>query len=188
MSKGKNVFKKIYNGMGSVLEVCGMIVAGALFILLAYQIILRIFFSKGDTTANEFVSYLFIWLIYIGMAIAAKNKEHVCVTMLIDSVPEKAKTIIQLVSRCMWLYYSVFISIASYRLIRKVIKLHSVTPVVHMPLYLVYIVLPVTHIVCSIYIIRDIIQFIQVLCGRRTYESTQKKSIIDELKEEGALE
>ena len=66
-------------------------------------------------------------------------------------------------------------------LIEKVLRLNSVTPVISLPMYIMYMILPVTHFITGIYIVRDIIEFVQVLRGKLDYKATKKPDVLEEL-------
>lgn len=185
MNTKKSFWKRLYDALGHFVEICGLVTAGAMFVLLAYQIILRIFTGKGDSIANEIVTYSFIWLIYIGMVVAAKNKDHIMVTMLVDTLQEKQKCIVQIASRLMWLYFNLYVVWASFTFLPKVQSLGSVSPVMGVPMYLLYGILPITCGLTAVYVIRDISEFILVMQGKMKYADTQK---IDPLLEKGGIE
>jgi len=179
MSDLKKGFGKLCTVFGQLLDLCGILTAAVLFLLLAYQIIIRIFFQRGDSAANEMVTYCFIWLIYIGMAVAAKDSGHIKVTMLSDALPPKGKYLVEISSHLLWLYYNFYIIWASLQLIQKVKMLNSASPIMNIPMYVLYAVLPVTHLVASIYVIRDIIKFARLLCGKGGPGVTEQADTLD---------
>ena len=153
--------KKLYDALGKLIDFIGIVAAGLMFILLAYQIFMRFLTTKGDVKANEMVTYLFIWLIYIGMVVAAKNHSHMRVTMLADAFKPRIRNTIYLISNLLWLYYCGYVVIVTIQLIQQFQALNSKTTVLQIPIWVTYLILPITFTWSSMYIIRDIIDNIK---------------------------
>ena len=159
--------KKLLDILGKVIEWIGIVTAGLMFLLLAYQILIRIFFRGSSPASSELVSYLFIWFVYIGMVVAAKNKSHISVTMLADAFPPKVRASINLAAHLCWLYFSGYVVYIGIVLVKKVSLLGSASPILHIPLHILYMILPVTFAWSAIYIVRDIVEEIRVIAGKK---------------------
>ncbi len=175
MNKKNNIALKCYHVLGKVIDFTGIFLAAVMFILLAYQVFLRIFFSMGDVIANEIVTYSFIWIIYIGMIMATKDREHISVTMLPDRLSYRPRKILNIISNSLGLYFNIYIISNSLYLISMQQTLSSTSPIIKIPLYMLYYILPVSFFLSSIYVVRDIIENI------RDFKSYEKK-------EKGGLE
>ena len=52
-------------------------------------------------------------------------------------------------------------------LVKKVSLLGSASPILHIPLHVLYMILPVTFAWSAIYIVRDIVEEIRVIAGKK---------------------
>lgn len=159
--------KKLLDFLGKVIEWIGIVAAGLMFLLLAYQILIRILFRGSSPASSELVSYLFIWFVYIGMVVAAKNKSHISVTMLADAFPFRIRAIISLSAHLCWLYFSGYIVYISIALVKKMSLLNNASPILHIPYHILYMILPVTFTWSAIYIVRDIVEDLRTIARKK---------------------
>jgi len=162
----KTIFRRFVIIGNKFIEISSMLTLGVMLTLIAYQIVLRYIFRHGDSTANELVSYLYIWSIYLGMVCAAKDREHIAVTMLPDKFPPKAKALTYFFANACWLYYNLFVCYASITLINKMIPLGAKTAVLQVYQYYFYLILPISFIWTSIYVIRDAVHYMKAFVGK----------------------
>src|SRR5699024_10122602 len=117
--------------------------------------------------ANELITYLFIWFIYFGMIVAAKDKEHISVTMLVNTFKGKGQDIFYIISNGLWLYFNIYVTVISIQLIDHLFQLGNLTAMLKISVWVLYIVLPLCFIWTSIYIVRDMIFQIRKLVVKK---------------------
>ena len=111
--KGSSKLEKLLNVLSSA-SVMIMVV------LVFWNAILRYFFKSGLTSAEELSRFVFVWLSFLGIILAAKDGSHVSVTLVIDTLKggtlkafKFIKNIIVLLTMLVVLYGGVLFTISS---------------------------------------------------------------------------
>jgi TRAP-type C4-dicarboxylate transport system permease small subunit len=73
---------------------------------LGAQIVMRYCFQMGLTWAEELSRFAFVWTIYLGMSLAAKQEQHVRVTAQYLLVPRRFRPYIWLFSDLVWIFFN----------------------------------------------------------------------------------
>jgi C4-dicarboxylate transporter DctQ subunit len=129
------------------------IVLGATVILTFGQVILRFVFNNPQAWAEEILRYFFVWIIFIGCAIAVARRTHIRVTEIEDRLGERGKLL------CKWLRVAVdticfvCLLVAGLMLSRRNIDKEFFT-LVGVPLVLVYAAVPVGAALSLFYLFR----------------------------------
>lgn len=63
---------------------------GASVVLMSFQILIRFFFNAPLTWTEEVDRYLFVWVVYLGSAVAVAMNAHIRVTFVIDWAGQKS--------------------------------------------------------------------------------------------------
>ncbi len=73
------------------------LVAGSFLILMSLatfvNVILRYFFNSPIEWAEEFSRYAFIWLVFIGAALATKHKKHIVIDTVLVVMPRRIQSL-----------------------------------------------------------------------------------------------
>jgi len=162
----KQLAGKVYDSLGKLVDVLSIGMTGVMFILIAYQIFSRWLFNNGATAANEISNYLFVWVVYFGMVVAAKDREHINVGIVVDMFAPRMRAFSLAIAQLLWLYFDVYVCISSIQLIQSMLRLGSKTGVLRIMLAYIYLVLPITFIWSLIYITRDLIGHVKTLLAK----------------------
>lgn len=79
-------------------------VLGLMVIIVFVNVVLRKFFYSGLSITEEALRYLFVWMSYLGIVAAFKTNSHIRVTMLVDLLSEKTRTVIAFIMNFVMLY------------------------------------------------------------------------------------
>ncbi len=127
-----------------VLTLLSLALVGVVFT----QVVLRYAFSSGFNWAEEASRYLFLWLVFLGIALGVKRKSHIAVTMIID----KLKLGDSLVPRLQAAVAFVFFLILAWTGIEFMESGRNVySSVMYLELYWVYAVIPVAGAFCLLF-------------------------------------
>lgn len=78
------------------------LVAGTFMVLMSLATILgvitRYFFNLPLDWAEEFGRYAFIWLVFVGAAVATKQKKHIIIDAVLVVLPERARRVVAVVA------------------------------------------------------------------------------------------
>ena len=91
--------------------------------------------------AEELGRYLFVWLTFLGSALALKDGMHIGLDLLISSLPPKLKTFTEILIICLTGVFLVFIIRASVEVVEVTMRQRS--SALEIPMGLVYLAIPV---------------------------------------------
>jgi len=112
------------------------------FVLFA-NVIARVF-KYGFPWAYEFSQYAIVWIVMAGMGAATRAGVHMRVTALIDMTKsEKFHKIINAVVHVLTALFGLFFLVYGVRLCASMIERHQVSTAMELPLWIVYISLPI---------------------------------------------
>lgn len=113
-------------------------------LVLFINVIQRYFLGTGFSWAEEYISYAMIWATFLGTSICVRQKAHVAMTLLLDSV--KSKTGRKIYQAVLSLVSILFCGWFLYLGIKQVIFLKGTgqtSPAMCLPMYIPYLAIPI---------------------------------------------
>lgn len=162
--KPAGFLKKLVFGYDKLEEylLCGSLVFTTLVIFA--QIIMRSIFNNSLVWSEELTRYVFIWQIWMGVSIAQRDKQHIKVELLFSFVKnEKAKSVIDIVATLIWVAFSAFLLVNGTQLVQQMISRGNVSSAMRLPMYLVYIVLPLSAFILCLRLAAQIVEDVKAL-------------------------
>ena len=118
---------------------------GATLVVITAQIVWRYVFNDSLTWTEELARYLFVWITFVGAALAIRDRSHIRVALLVDRLPRKLRRwldVAQLVLVALFLCLLVGLGLKWVR-----INADAVTPALGWPLaYVCYAALPLASL------------------------------------------
>ncbi|CAM3872878.1 TRAP transporter small permease [Alkalicoccus chagannorensis] len=71
------------------------IILGVMAVVIAYQIFSRFILGTSLGWSEELTRYLMIWLVFLGAAVALRDKSLIGIDMFVDKLPGKAQQIVR---------------------------------------------------------------------------------------------
>lgn len=84
--------------------------------LVFFNAVLRYFFDSGIAWSEELARVCFVYMIFFGIILVAKEKGHLTVDIIISYLPEKYKKIFNIISDILILTSVSFLAIGAYQL------------------------------------------------------------------------
>ncbi len=125
----------------------GVLGMGALTIL---NVISRNFFNHGLSFAQEINEFLIVFITFLGTSYAARNGRHIRMSALYDILNKKAKkflTYIMTFGTSAILFYMTYLS---YQYVVRVYLYQRLSPVLRVPLYLIWMWVPIGLLLAAI--------------------------------------
>ncbi|SDJ92005.1 TRAP transporter small permease [Natronincola ferrireducens] len=148
----KNVVKKIINFYNAAEEY--ILVASLAFtvILVFIQVVMRYVFNQSLSWSEELCRYIFIWQVWLGASLGFRTKKHIAIEMIYDKLKGRGKIIYMFMSKIITLAFNVFLVKYGFQLVQTMIARGTVSSGMRIPLYIVYLSVPVSSlvIVCRI--------------------------------------
>jgi len=134
------------NKMDNILSKFEEILNGSLLLaatlLLFVNIVLRYFFHASTTWAEEAIRYSMIWVTFFGGSLCAKNKMHVGIDIFAQMAPPALKKFMLVTAQLTAALFTALLSIYSFGLVKLIIETSQKSPALNMPMWIVYISMP----------------------------------------------
>lgn len=141
--------------------VCGLTTAvlsilfGVLVLMIFTQVVLRFGFSSSLLWVEELGRFIFMWLMCLGISIGIYHKKQIAVTFLIDRLPTTAQRMSTIVATGIVALF--FLSLAVLGFDFSVRNIAAESSVLFIPMGYVYMILPVSAVLCSLYCLEQIV-------------------------------
>lgn len=136
-----------------VTEYICIIAFGIIVILGAMQVFFRYVVGYSIFWAEEVIRYIFIWLVWFGIAVGIKTKIHASMDLILRSMGKRISIIIQIIYNLIILIFTVYLIFSSGWLV--LITRGSLTPSTQISFSWVYLSLPIGLIFIFYYVAKD---------------------------------
>lgn len=130
-------------------------------VLLFMQVIMRYVFKNSLSWSEELARYLFLWMIWVGASLAAKNSKHLRAEFLEKLLPKKVMRYIFLISMVLWFAFSLWLAQSSFFLTRNIYLSGQKSSAMQIPMYIPYASVPVGSFLMSVRVLQNIILFLK---------------------------
>ena len=149
MNKINEVIKK-----GLIVILIGLLCL--LLITVLWQVFSRFILHSPSSFTDEFSRYLLIWLSFLGSAYLVTLQEHIAITILSDKLDRKHYVILKY---SVILVFSVLVMIiGGFSLVKTMLEMNQLSSALQLQVGWVYIVLPISGILISIFSLNNISQ------------------------------
>jgi C4-dicarboxylate transporter DctQ subunit len=126
------------------LEETFMVVALTLMTLLTFvQVVLRYVFGTGLVWSLEATTYMFAWLVLIGMSYGVRTEAHIAVDLLTRRLPPRAVRAVALVALACGLAYCGLMIYGSGSFVGRLMRLGNNAADIPLPRWLLTSIMPV---------------------------------------------
>ncbi len=115
------------------------------------QVIFRYFFNHPLFWSEELSRYCFVWIVFVGAAIALKHGAHIGVDYFVKHLPFRFKTVLALIINCGIAVFLILVIFQSILVVKVNMAQHS--PAMRIPMGTVYLAIPVGFTMMLGYII-----------------------------------
>jgi TRAP-type transport system small permease protein len=95
------IFKVIKNTLDRLLVSISLTALLAMIVIIIYQVFSRQIFKVTPSWAEELSMLLFVWTSFLGVAYGFKQKLHIGVSFLVDTLPESVQTVCDLFAKAL---------------------------------------------------------------------------------------
>jgi TRAP-type C4-dicarboxylate transport system permease small subunit len=121
---------------------------------LGTQIFVRYIFRSGLTWTEELSRFAFIWTIYLGISLAAKQQQHVRVTAQYLLIPERLRPYVWLAADAVWVIFNLVFTVQGIGLVQHAFEFPETTPSLGWSAAYIYTIIPVGFILMTIRILQ----------------------------------
>ncbi|MGE5632281.1 MAG: TRAP transporter small permease [Caulobacteraceae bacterium] len=124
------------------------------------QVIMRYIFNSSLSWSEELARYIFIWQTWLGASIGIREKKHIKVELIYGLVKGRGKKVVDIIASFIWLAFSIFITINGTQLILDLIQKGAISSGMRIPMYFVYVSLPISTGVIALRLVMEVYETI----------------------------
>ena len=133
-----------------------LIFAG-IIVVVSVQVFCRYILNSSLGWAEELCTYLFVWLVFLGVALAVKDRTHIRVDILLCRFPYRVRQQVEVFNNVVVLVFTVAMVWLGFRMV--VVMSGALSPALNFPVnYATYAALPITSLFGIFYATRGIIR------------------------------
>ena len=100
--------------------------------------------------AEELARYCMIWIIFLGIGVAAQNGEHFCVEALNLFLPKKVLNIISALDAVLVIAFNLVASYFGIMIVQKQMAGGQITPSLNWPMWIIYLAIPIGLVLMAV--------------------------------------
>ena len=137
------------------------ILLGLMVILIFLQIVFRFVLNLPLRWTEEAARYTMIILIYLSACSGVKAEKHIRIEAIQNALPPRLAFIYWLVGHIVWYLFNGYMVIYGYNMASRILKTGQVSPVLHVPMGLLYMIIPVSFAIMDIRVVQKVVQKIR---------------------------
>ena len=126
------------------------------------NVVARYGFNHSITWASELTMYLFLWSMFFAVAYCFKLGEHISIGLLVENVNKKFAKLLLLFSHMVTLVFLLAVSYYGYEYLELVVELEETSIDLEIPMWIPYLVIPISFAFSAYYIVEHIINLIKL--------------------------
>lgn len=132
-------------------------------VLCIVQVVMRYVFNNSLTWSEELSRYAFVWFVYTSAAYAVRYQRHVKFNFLVhfferNTPSPVASEGLKILALLFWISFLVFLSYFGFRLVINQYNFGQVSPANHIPMYIVYLGLPLGALLMTFRVVQHIVK------------------------------
>ena len=160
---------RLIDTVNSVLEKLSIVLMLFLLFLTFANVVGRYAFSRSIFFADEMARFLFVWVVFLGIAKIVKDKRQVCVSLLSEKVSgTKAGLVIESLIFIFGIVFLIVLFIGGVTLSTRM-NLYS-SAAMEIPMGYVYLAVPIGSALTFVYHILNYVELIMDYSRRKTEE------------------
>lgn len=140
----------VYKIEESVIGITMLVTTAVLFM----NVVLRYFFNANTTWAEEFIRFAMIWITFVGSSVCFRKGMHVGIDLLLSFTSNLVSRMIRIVVSVLALIFMVFLIKYGIDLVRFSIQTGQITPAMEIPLFWVYLGIPIGSFLSFIHLLK----------------------------------
>lgn len=100
--------------------------------------------------AEELARYCMIWIIFLGVGVAAQNGEHFCVEALNLFLPEKVLKVISVLNAVLVMGFNFLAAYFGMTIVQRQITGGQITPSLNWPMWIIYMAIPIGLVLMAV--------------------------------------
>lgn len=133
----------------------GLVVVMVLLVL--WQVIARYLLNSPSSFSEALTRYLFVWLVLVTSTYAFGSRDHMYISALNDRLRGKARTVVNLLIEVLTILFAACVMVFGGSIIARM-QMVSLDSSLHIPMGIVYAIIPVCGVITVFYCICNILE------------------------------
>ena len=143
------------NWLTGPIAVVVVVLFAAIIVITFLQVVFRYVFNAPLHWSEEASTYLFIWIVFLGTALALGKRMHIGVDILVNLLPARVQLLVGVLTRLLILCFSVIVFVASLPLVQD--NMSQISPALELPMTAVYIAIPLSMLAMAVISLAEIV-------------------------------
>lgn len=130
-------------------------------IFIGLQVFMRYVMQNSLSWSEELSRYMYIYMLYLGISYGVRTNRHLRISFIQNLLREKGQKVLSLLSDLLFLAFSVVVVVNSTEVAMLIARLGQVTASTGMPMYVVYMGVPIGFSLVVLRLLQNIIHKIQ---------------------------
>lgn len=140
-------WKRIWNGTEDVLSGSLLLIGLAISL---YGVFMRYVMNSPQAWVDEIFKYFVIWGVLIGGSVALRENHHISVDILYEAFPKWLRKVVDIFANLVGISFSLFLAYYGYQLVMAKFVSQQLSIDVGVPLWIVYLILPLSGILLGL--------------------------------------
>jgi TRAP-type C4-dicarboxylate transport system permease small subunit len=132
------------------------------------NVVARFVFNSPIFWSAEMARYAFVWIIFLGAALAARQGSHIGMEVLVNQLPPKGRALLKAAINCMILVFLFVFTVVSFR--QAFLATETESAAMQIPMLIPYLALPLGAIAM-------IVEVLRVMRSRRQPEGVTQEIV-----------
>ena len=132
--------KRFYDSLEKSLKIVLLVLASGVVVTTLLQIVARFILMVSIPWTDELARYLMIWASFVGLGVAYRKRELICVAFFVEKLPQHLLKATLLVSDLLCSVFAIVIVIYGFKLC--LLNAGQVSPSMRISLGVVYAIIP----------------------------------------------
>ena len=142
--------KKFFDGLKKVEEILLVALMIIMCVIIFVATVARFTNLFVISWAEELARYCMIWIIFLGVGVAAQNGEHFCVEALNLFLPKKVLNAISILNAVLVVGFNTAAAYFGLSIIQRQMSGGQITPSLNWPMWIIYLAIPLGLILMAI--------------------------------------
>jgi len=132
-------------------------------VLIFVQVFCRTVLNSSLSWSEELARYIFVWQSWLGLSLAERDNSHIRIEIVKNFLSPRAKKILEYIVMILTFGTAIFLMLYGFKVVGFFMGTGATSPANKIPMWLLYLSLPVS---CAVYCIRLIARFIGIARGK----------------------
>lgn len=138
------------NGINKVVEIFSVALIIVMVLLVLWQVVARYFLQSPSTFSETLTRYLFVWLVLVTATYAFGKQDHMYISALNSRFRGKMKTVVDVMIEVLTILFALCVMVYGGSIITGM-QMVSMDSSLHIPMGIVYTIIPVCGVVIVLY-------------------------------------